>query len=101
MYECCVEEQKLLTRVKKIQGQLNSVQKLLEDGAATNQKDQDPYEVVRQLTTIKGAINGMIHAYVSHFAKGHLVKDIRESKTEKEAQELMDNLTLILKTYGK
>lgn len=101
MYECCVEEKKLIGRISKIAGQVATIKKLLRKGAATNQKKQDPYEVVRQLTAVKGAVNGMIHAYVDHFAKKHLVKDIRECEGEDEAHKLMEELTIILKTYSK
>lgn len=101
MYECCAEEKRLIGRINKISGQVASVKKLLQDGVATNQKDQDPYEIVRQLTTIKGALNGMIHAYVEHFAKFHLVDDIKKAKDDKQAHKLMGELTNILKTYTK
>lgn len=101
MYECCVEEKKLISQINRIQGQAESVKKLIQTGSATNQKDRDPYEVVRRLVTVKGSINAMIHSYVDHFAKTHLAKDIREAKSEEEAQKLMEELTIILKTYAK
>lgn len=101
MYECCVEEKKLIGRINKIKGQADSVKKLLEAGSATNEKDRDPYEVVRRLVTIKGSVNAMIHAYVDHFAKTHLINDIKEAKSKKEAHKLMEELTNILKTYAK
>lgn len=101
MYECCVEEKKLIGRINKIKGQADSVKRLLEAGSATNDRDRDPYEVVRRLVTIKGSVNSMIHAYVDHFAKNHLINDIKASKSDKEAQELIEELTNILKTYAK
>lgn len=101
MYECCVKEKELINRINKIKGQADSVKKLLEVGAATNKKDCDPYEVVRRLATIKGSVNSMIHAYVDHFAKTHLINDLKEANTQEEAYRLIEELTNILKTYGK
>ncbi len=35
-----------------------------------------PMRLSRQLTAVKGALNGMIGSYVEHFAKGHLIEKI-------------------------
>jgi hypothetical protein len=43
----------------------------------------------------------MINSYVEHFAKGHLVKTIRESKDETEAMAQMDSLVDIMKSFSK
>jgi DNA-binding FrmR family transcriptional regulator len=57
--------------------------------------------VIRQLTAIKGAVNGMINSYVEHFAKGHLVGEIRSAKDESSAMAQMDALVEIMKSFGK
>jgi len=99
MYQCEVENKKLINRMKRISGQVNSLQKRLENDMG--QAHEEPYEVIRQLTAIKGAVNGMINSYVEHFAKGHLVKEIREAKGESEAMAQMDALVEIMKSFGK
>jgi DNA-binding FrmR family transcriptional regulator len=99
MYQCEVENKKLINRMKRISGQVNSLQKRLENDMG--QSHEEPYEVIRQLTAIKGAVNGMINSYVEHFAKGHLVKEIREAKDESEAMAQMDALVEIMKSFGK
>jgi DNA-binding FrmR family transcriptional regulator len=99
MYQCEVENKKLINRMKRISGQVNSLQKRLENDMG--QAHEEPYEVIRQLTAIKGAVNGMINSYVEHFAKGHLVKEIREAKDESEAMVQMDALVEIMKSFGK
>ena len=99
MYQCEVENKKLINRMKRISGQVNSLQKRLENDMG--QAHEEPYEVIRQLTAIKGAVNGMINSYVEHFAKGHLVKEIREAKDESEAMAQMDALVEIIKSFGK
>ena len=99
MYQCEVENKKLVNRISRISGQVNSLKKRLE--SEMNKTHQDPYEVIRQLTAIRGAVNGMINSYVEHFAKGHLVKEIRNAKEESEAMAQMDALVEIMKSFGK
>jgi len=100
MYQCNIENKKLINRINRISGQVNSLKTKLTDEIECN-KDQDPYEVIRQLTAIKGAVNGMINSYIEHFAKGHLVKDIRDAKDESDALASMDSLVEIMKSFSK
>ncbi|WP_421715864.1 metal-sensing transcriptional repressor [Arcobacter arenosus] len=100
MYDCDAENKKLINRISRIQGQVNSVkEKLITD--MEKESHQDPYEIIRQLSGIKGSLNGMINSYIEHFAKGHVVKDIRESKDEGNAIAQMDALVEIMKSYSK
>ncbi len=62
--------------------------------------DSDPYETIRQLTAIKGAVTGIIASYVEHFAKGHMIENIKNG-TQADAQAQIDNLLEIIKVYGK
>jgi DNA-binding FrmR family transcriptional regulator len=100
MYECKVENKKLINRINRISGQVNSLQTKLNNDIDCNES-QDPYEVIRQLSAIKGAVNGMINSYVEHFAKGHLVKEIRDAKDESSAMAQMDSLVDIMKSFSK
>jgi DNA-binding FrmR family transcriptional regulator len=100
MYECNIENKKLINRINRISGQVNSLKTKLTQELECNQS-QDPYEVIRQLSAIKGAVNGMINSYLEHFAKGHLVKNIRQSKDESEAMAQMDSLMDIMKSFSK
>lgn len=100
MYQCKVENKKLINRINRISGQVSSVKdKLVKDMDCD--EEQDPYEVIRQLSAIKGAVNGMINSYVEHFAKGHLVNEIRNSKDEANAMAKMDELVNIMKSFSK
>jgi len=101
MYQCKIENKKLINRINRIQGQVNSVKTKLEKDMDCDEDNTDPYEIIRQLTAIKGAVNGMINSYVEHFAKGHLVKEIRESKDEAQGMVAMDELVNIMKSYSK
>jgi DNA-binding FrmR family transcriptional regulator len=99
MYQCEVENTKLINRINRISGQVNSLKRRLED--EVKEEHQDHYEVIRQLTAIKGAVNGMINSYIEHFAKGHLVREIRDAKDESQAMAQMDSLVDVMRSFGK
>jgi DNA-binding FrmR family transcriptional regulator len=97
MYQCDIENKKLINRINRIGGQVNALKGRLEGDV----EHQDPYEIIRQLTAIKGAVNGMINSYVEHYAKGHLVNEIREAKDENAAMAEMDALVEVMRTFSK
>lgn len=97
MYNCDIENKKLTNRVNRIAGQVHA----LKSRVSSDLNHQDPYEVIRQLTAIRGAVNGMINSYIEHYAKGHLVKEIREAKDENSAIAQMDALIEVMKSYAK
>ncbi len=97
-YCCDVERKKLINRINRISGQINSIKNNIED--ESNSFEEDPYEIVRQLTAVKGALNGMISSYVEHFAKGHLIQKIKNGNSA-EAEAQVDNLLEIIKVFGK
>jgi DNA-binding FrmR family transcriptional regulator len=92
-----MENKKLINRINRIAGQVNALKSRLESDV----KHHDPYEIIRQLTAIKGAVNGMINSYVEHYAKGHLVKEVREAKDESDAMAQMDALVEVMRTFSK
>jgi len=90
MNECSIENKKLIHRINRIEGQVKALKsKLIED--INCKDDKNPYEVIRQLRAIKGAINGMINSYIEHFS-AHLVREIREAEDEATALAKMDAL---------
>ncbi len=97
-YCCDVERKKLVNRINRISGQINSIKKNIVD--ESNSFEEDPYEIVRQLTAVKGALNGMINSYIEHFAKGHLIEKIKSGNSA-EAEAQVDNLLEIIKVFGK
>ncbi len=101
MYQCEIENKKLINRIKRISGQVKALENRLENEIGDKDNHQDPYEVIRQLTAIRGAVNGMISSYVEHFAKGHLVGEIRNAKDESSAMAQMDALVEIMKSFGR
>jgi DNA-binding FrmR family transcriptional regulator len=97
MYQCDIENKKLINRINRIAGQVNALKGRLEGDV----EHQDPYEIIRQLTAIKGAVNGMINSYVEHYAKGHLVSEVRAAKDESSAMAQMDALVEVMRTFSK
>ena len=99
MRDCKVENKKLINRVNRIEGQIKALKNKLEDEIECGEKD--PFEVIRQLSAIKGALNGMINSYIEHYAKEHIVKEVKESQDSAQAMAVMDSLLEIIKTFGK
>ncbi len=97
-YCCEVERKKLQNRINRIAGQINSLKNKFTD--ENFNLDSDPYETIRQLTSVKGAVNSMIASYVEHYAKGHLIDKIKDGSSA-DAQAQMDNLLDIIKVFGK
>jgi DNA-binding FrmR family transcriptional regulator len=97
-YCCDVERKKLINRINRISGQINSIKNNIQ--GESKSFEEDPYEIVRQLTAVKCALNGMINSYVEHFAKGHLVEKIKSGDSA-EAEAQVDNLLEIIKVFGK
>lgn len=97
-YCCDVERKKLQNRISRIAGQVNSLKNKFNDEKFN--LDSDPYETIRQLTAIKGAVNGMITSYVEHYAKGHMIEKIKSGNSA-DAEAQIDNLLEIIKVYGK
>lgn len=97
-YCCDVERKKLTNRVSRISGQIKAIEAKLKD--ENFHLEEDPYEMVRQLTAVKGALNGMITSYIEHFAKGHLIENIQKSDSI-QAQAEVESFLEILKVFGK
>lgn len=97
-YCCEVERKKLQNRISRIAGQVNSLKDKFSDEGF--KLESDPYETIRQLTAVKGAINGMITSYVEHYAKGHMINKIKEG-SQADCEVQIDNLLEIIKVFGK
>lgn len=97
-YCCDVERKKLQNRISRINGQVLSLKNKFDDEKFI--LEEDPYETIRQLTAIKGAVSGMINSYIEHYAKGHMIESIKNG-TNSQAEALIDNLLEIIKVYGK
>jgi DNA-binding FrmR family transcriptional regulator len=83
-------KQKLLNRVRRLRGQIDALERALQDDANCG-------DVMRLLTAGRGAINGIMAEVVEGHIQTHMIDPGRKpSKGEREAaDELLD----VLRTY--
>jgi DNA-binding FrmR family transcriptional regulator len=86
------EKKKLLNRIRKLNGQVEAIERALEADAGCT-------EIMRLLTTARGAINGIMAEVVEDHIQLHMIdEDRKPSKSESQAAvELID----VLRTYIK
>jgi DNA-binding FrmR family transcriptional regulator len=83
------EKKRVLTRVRKVRGQLDALERALEQGA-----DCEP--VLQQLAAVRGAVNGLM--------AGVLESHLREEFTQvvgadEPTAESIDNVVSLVRTY--
>ncbi|WP_296051780.1 metal/formaldehyde-sensitive transcriptional repressor [uncultured Alteromonas sp.] len=84
-------QQALLTRVKKIRGQLNAVEKSMNEG-------NECLAILQQVTAIKGAVNGLMTTILEDHIREHVGKP---GLSDTERTEEVEALNKILKSYLK
>jgi FrmR/RcnR family transcriptional regulator, repressor of frmRAB operon len=86
------ERAKLLNRVKRIRGQLNGVEKLLES-------DSDCGAVLQTLAATRGALNGLMAEILEDHVRFHVVdpEDEPDSERAQAAEQLVDLVRSYLK----
>lgn len=90
MAHTVANKEKLLLRVKKIKGQLSSIEKALED-------EKDCFKILQQISASRGAIQSLMSEVLDGHIKEHLGNHVSEKQREKE----IENLASLLKTYLK
>lgn len=81
----------LLTRIKKIRGQTNALEKALE-------QEPDCIDVLQQVSAIKGAVNGLMNKILEDHIRHHIgLADLTNEERVMESEELIS----ILKSYLK
>ena len=81
---------KLILRVKKIKGQLNSIEKALEN-------ETDCFKVLQQISASRSAIQSLMSEVLDGHIKEHLGNHVSQEQREKE----IENLSSLLKSYLK
>ncbi|EKE70564.1 metal/formaldehyde-sensitive transcriptional repressor [Gallaecimonas xiamenensis] len=84
------DKAKLLTRVRRIQGQAGALEKLLAE-------DQDCTAVLQQIAAIRGAVNGLMAAVIEGHLVDHLVEESDGDKRQQEAAVMLQ----VIKSYLK
>lgn len=90
MAHLIANKDKLILRIKKIKGQLNSIEKALE-------ADNDCFKVLQQISASRGAIQSLMREVLDEHIKEHLGNHVSEAQREEE----IENLRSLLKTYLK
>ncbi|AFV00858.1 metal/formaldehyde-sensitive transcriptional repressor [Simiduia agarivorans] len=80
---------KLLARVRRIQGQLKAVERKLEEGA-------DCMATLQQIAAVRGASHGLLMEVLEAHMREHLL----EGKPQQRAEEL-DEIIRLLQRYVK
>jgi DNA-binding FrmR family transcriptional regulator len=84
------EKTKLLARVRRIQGQVEALERALETGSGCT-------EVLQQIAAVRGAINGLMAEVMEEHIEGHVLG----SETEAQRRQAADELTEVLRAYLK
>jgi DNA-binding FrmR family transcriptional regulator len=82
------EKLDLMNRTKKVVGQLESVQRALQDDAPCAQ-------VLQQLSAARGAINSLMGELMEDHIRNHM------PRTSKSSEEAADDVIEIVRTYLK
>ncbi len=84
------EKSELKLRLKKISGQINGIDKMLDDGRYC-------VDVLQQILAARAALNKVALMIVESHAKSCVVTAIKENRADQSIDELMD----VLKQFNK
>ncbi|MFP6561127.1 formaldehyde-responsive transcriptional repressor FrmR [Paraburkholderia sp. B3] len=83
------EKKRVLTRVRKVRGQLDALERALEEGA-------DCGPVLQQLAAIRGAINGVMAGVL----ESHLREEFTQAAgSAEDASGSIDDVVTLVRTY--
>ncbi len=86
-------KKKIITRIRKIQGQLKTVEKRLEEGS------EDCFATLQTLAASRGALNGLMNQLVQGHILEHIVRE--PNNPESDVDQAAMKLAQLLKTYWK
>lgn len=84
------EKPKLLSRVRRLKGQMEAVERALE-------AEKPCGEVLQLLASIRGALNGL----TGEIMEDHLREHILEAQSDAERERAVEELSSVLKSYVK
>ena len=84
------DKAKLLTRVRRIQGQAAALEKQLD-------QEGDCSAVLQQIAAIRGAVNGLMAAVI----EGHLTEHVVQEPELEQRQQDMEVVLQVIKSYLK
>lgn len=81
---------KILSRVNRIKGQLEAFSKAID-------AEEDEYQVMQLLASVRGALNGL----TAEIVEGHIREHIVDAKDKKLAAEAGEELIDIMRSFMK
>ena len=84
------QKDKLIARVRRIKGQMEGIERALESGSACG-------EVLRQLASARGAMNGLTAELMEDHLQEHVVHAQSEKERESGGQEMVEVIRAYLK----
>ena len=84
------QKDKLVARVRRIKGQLEGIERALESDAAC-------VEVLRQIASVRGAVNGL----TAEVMEDHLREHVLEVETDKERRQGGEEMVEVIRAYVK
>ena len=84
------DKRKLLNRVRRLRGQIDAIERALDS-------DEPCGEVMRQVTTAKGAINALMAEVLNDHIRSHMIDEDRVPSDNE--QQAANELVAVLRTY--
>lgn len=87
-----VDKKKLLARVRRIRGQVEGIERMLED-------EKDCYETLQAIAACRGAMNGLMSEVLEGHIRSHIVEEKKENfdKVKQAGEEVIS----IVRSYLK
>lgn len=83
-------KKQLLTRVRRIKGQAEALERALDD-------EKECSAVLQQIAAIRGAINGLMNEVMEGYIREHLSPDVPEQRRNEDLEKLVSVLRSYLK----
>lgn len=90
MTHTVVHQEKLIARVRRIKGQIEGIERALEQRASCA-------EVLRQLASARGALGGLTSQVMQEHLEHHVLGAADETQRQRAAQELAEVINTYLK----
>ncbi|ADR33073.1 protein of unknown function DUF156 [Sulfuricurvum kujiense DSM 16994] len=83
-------KKQLLTRVRRIKGQAEALERALDD-------EKECSAVLQQIAAIRGAINGLMSEVMEGYIREHLSPDVPEQQRNEDLEKLVSVIRSYLK----
>ena len=86
------DRKRITSRIRRIKGQLEAVERSMEEG-------KDCFSVLQTLSACRGGLNGLMGELIEGHVKGHVMNNPSNPTTKQDKEALA--LIKLLKTYWK